>query len=359
MAESFRLIDEGDVFYARALRAIRNAREHIQFMFYIWTDDAVGKVFSRALVRKAKQGVKVTLVVDAIGSHKLSTPAIRRLRKGGVEVFIHNRPHIFRWNWLRYLIRRNHRKIILIDNKKAFTGGFNIMRECSTKHYGANRWLDLMVETESLGLVAALQDQFEDACRRARHTKWSTRLLTRSGNRAILFRGSKTAPTYSMSRYLKRKLRTAKKQIVICVPYFIPYGFFWRILARKLKQGLSVEVILSKKSDLPWIDAVSFLMAYSLQKRGATVWLFDGGINPPRFSHTKLFRIDDMFVTGSANYDYRSMVLNLDTLLAFEKKHADWESLVLRIKKLSRVALAQELKPTLRAWLLWPFRWLL
>ncbi len=358
MKTPVKIITEGDVFYAEAVRAIRRAHSTVSFMVYIWQDDEVGRQFETALIQAARRHVSVQLVIDAVGSFDLPVAAITRMREAGVLVYMHHRIKILRWGWLRYLIRRNHRKIIVIDDRLAFTGGFNIMRECSRRFYGQRRWLDMMIETKVPALVAHLRQQYHDACRRARHEKWTSRLLTRSGNRVIVCGGERIV-TYSMSRWLKRRLRHARAQITVAVPYFIPYGFFWRILAKKLKEGVRVEVILSEASDLPWIDAISFAMASRLRKKGADIYLYRGNGEMPRFSHTKIFRIDDWVGTGSANYDYRSMVLNLDTLLFFRHAPGGWNSAYAALRSQSRMATEADLKPGFRAWLIWPLRWLL
>lgn len=349
---------EGDTFYAAALRAIRGARHSVSFMVYIWQNDEIGAAFEKELIAAARRSVDVRLVVDAVGSFDLPSAVVTQLRAAGVFVYTHHKLKMLRWGWLRYLIRRNHRKIIIVDDNLAFTGGFNIMRECSRRHYGETRWLDMMIETRAPALVAKLAQQFRDACRRARHEKWTTRLLTRSGNRVVLCGGGRVL-TYAMSRWLKRRLRHAREHIVIAVPYFIPYGFFWRILAKKIREGVRVEIILSEISDLPWIDAVSFAMAKRLRKKGAHIYLYRGAGELPRFSHTKLYRIDGWAGTGSANYDYRSMVLNLDTLLFFRSAPAGWNTAYAAMRSQSRIAVDSDLKAGLRAWLIWPFRWLL
>jgi len=353
-----KIITEGDEFYAAALRQIASATRSISLMVYIWQNDEIGNRFENALSRARKRGVHVRLVVDAVGSYELPLSFVERMRSVGVRVYIHNRVRLLRWGWLRYLIRRNHRKIIIVDESIAFTGGFNLMRECSRKLVGKRRWLDMMVETRRREIVFALREQFDNACRRARHEKWGARLMTRSGNRVIVA-GGRRIVTYSMSRWLKRRLRHARAKITIAVPYFIPYGFYHRILSAKMQQGIKVEIILSEKSDLPWIDAVSFAMARSLRRKGATVRLYDGKTHPPRFSHTKLFSIDNWAGTGSANYDYRSMVLNLDTLLFFRSAPSQWSSALAQMRRESWVASDADLKPGFRAWLLWPFRWIL
>lgn len=356
------IITEGDLYYERAVKSILAAKKSVEFMVYIWRDDEIGRRFEEALIRKVAEGVRVELVIDAVGSFELPARCLNRLEAAGVSVYMHHRLRILRFGWFRFLIRRNHRKILIIDGRIAFTGGFNLMRQCSLKYYGEGRWLDMMVATKKPEYVRFLMGQFRDACRRARHRKWAARLLTRSGNKVLVAAGNRLV-AYSMSRWLKRRLRHARSRIVIAVPYFIPYGFFWRILAKKLKQGVEVEIILSESSDLRWIDEVSFRLARRLMDKGACVYLYRGhaagSAGARRFSHAKYFKIDDWVGTGSANYDYRSMVLNLDTLLFFRKSEPGLAGYAENLKSCGHLAARAELKSGIRGWLIWPFRWLL
>ncbi len=358
MQPHYELISEGDRYYARALRAIRRAQHSVQVMVYIWQDDAIGRLFLRALERKCRQNVRVMVVVDAVGSYELPGNFFRKLQEAGAQVHMHHRFRALSWQWFRFLIRRNHRKIIIVDNELALTGGFNIMRECSRRHFGERRWLDLAFASSHAGFIRHLAAQFRDACRRASHEKWAGRQLLRSRNRAILL-SRRRALSYSMSRFLKRRLRQAKQQIVISVPYFVPYGFYYRILKRKLKRGISVEIILPESSDVPLVDGVSFYLARKLLKRGAQIYLYHGPGNERRFSHTKFYMVDRFAGTGSANYDYRSMVLNLDTLVFASSANAQWRAIRNDMKRFSRAATAADLKPGILTYLMLPFRWLL
>jgi cardiolipin synthase len=351
----YELYTEGDSFYADMLRAIRSARREIQIMMYIWQDDHVGRLFRQALEKKCREGVEITVVADALGSFDLPGNFFERLQALGASVYMHNRWQILSWQWLRYLIRRNHRKLLIVDDQIAFTGGFNIMRECSLRHFGHRRWLDVGFVTREKPTVRQLKKQFQNACRRASHRRWATRLLLRSQNRVILFGGSR-AISYSMSRWLKRRLRKAHDKIVISVPYFVPYGFYWRILVRKLRYGVPVEIILPAKSDIAWVDSLSFFMAKRLMSRGAKIYLFGG--DDERFSHAKFFMIDGFSGTGSANYDYRSIVLNLDTLVFTPQKSGDWQKVYGSLVQGSKVATLTDLKTGWFVRLLLLVRWL-
>jgi cardiolipin synthase len=352
---AYELLTEGDVYYARMLRAIRGARRHVQIMMYIWQNDRIGRLFLNALERKCRQGTQVTIVIDAIGSFDLPRTYFAPLQRLGASVYMHHRWQVLSWQWLRYLIRRNHRKLLIVDDKVAFTGGFNLMREASLRHFGHGRWLDVGFVTRAQQPVLQLRRQFQNACRRASHRRWATRLLLRSQNKVILFSGRR-AISFSMSRWLKRRLRKAHKKIVIAVPYFVPYGFYWRILVRKLKRGVAVDIILPARSDVAWVDRLSFFLARRLLRKGANIYLY--GSDDARFSHAKFYMIDGYSGTGSANYDYRSLVLNLDTLVFTPQCRGAWQKVHEEMLQNCRRAAVSDLNAGWFARLLLAVRWL-
>ncbi len=352
---AYELLTEGDVYYARMLRAIRGARRQILIMMYIWQNDRVGRLFLQALANKRRAGVEVTVVVDAVGSFDLPRTYFTPLQRLGASVYMHHRWQILSWHWLRFLIRRNHRKLLIVDDQIAFTGGFNLMRESSLRHFGHNRWLDVGFVTHAHQAVKQLKKQFMNACRRASHRRWATRLLLRSQNKVILF-GGERAVSYSMSRWLKRRLRKSHRKIVIAVPYFVPYGFYWRILVRKLRQGISVDIILPARSDVAWVERLSFFLARRLMNKGARIFLYGG--DDARFSHAKFYMFDGYSGTGSANYDYRSLVLNLDTLVFTAKGDGEWQRTLDEMLQNSRLAEEADLNAGWIARLLLMVRWL-
>lgn len=351
----YELYTEGDSFYADMLRAIRSARREIQIMMYIWQDDHVGRLFRQALEKKCREGVEITVVADALGSFDLPGNFFERLQALGASVYMHNRWQLLSWQWLRYLIRRNHRKLLVVDDEVAFTGGFNLMREASLRHFGHGRWLDVGFVTRAQQPVWQLRRQFQNACRRASHRRWATRLLLRSQNKVILFSGRR-AISFSMSRWLKRRLRKAHKKIVIAVPYFVPYGFYWRVLVRKLKRGVTVDIILPARSDVAWVDQLSFFLARRLMRKGANIYLYGG--DDARFSHAKFYMIDGYSGTGSANYDYRSLVLNLDTLVFTPQIKGAWQKVHEEMLQNSQRAAESDLNTGWIARLLLAVRWL-
>lgn len=138
--EAIQLYTEGDLLFEAMLKAIANAQKQVWMETYIFADDEVGECFAHALAERAKAGVQVRLLVDALGSlfqfYRTLGP---KLERSGVEIH-----HFHRWQWrepLRYNCR-DHRKLLVVDSQKAFLGGFNIHCQSSQRYYGAARWRD-------------------------------------------------------------------------------------------------------------------------------------------------------------------------------------------------------------------------
>lgn len=436
------LITEGDEFYERALSAIRAAESTVYLEMYIFADDEIGREFQTALADAARAGRKVIVIYDRVGS--FSTPAgfWRELSDAGVFVYPYL-PGVSRWLrtgrglfrlWSRLaralralrrgFLRRNHRKTLIVDRRIAFTGGFNIMRECSRRIVGDERWLDTMYITDRPILAHALESYFRDTLQRIRGARresgadfdavrkrvreailypahaaralrlrlpalalWNGARVTYDRNQAVKRKGlgphrPGLSPGYvrmSIPRAFKKLLFHSRRRIWLTYPYFVPYGGMLRLLHRKAGvtrpfrgransvHSVDLRIYLSMVSDLPWMQDITMLIAERLRKRGVPVYLFHGRENAAmsaRFSHAKLALIDDWTGLGASNFDRRSMVLNLESLLlryrspfqaevedffAFLEKHS------VRLDESNR----DQFRPGWRAYLLYPFRrWL-
>lgn len=349
---------------------IRRAQRSVAIDMYIFQDGAVGQRFQRALCQAAQRGIAVTVVYDRIGSLETASAFWERLRQAGVRVF-RFRPwpwqisdwHLPRAHWLQRLLliwrglrigflRRDHRKLILIDERIGYTGGFNLMDECSQRVSGAGRWLDVMLRTEIPIVVQDLYSLFYDTLRRLNEPGAESRAERKRVREAIVYprhRFPAAVPVQRISaiggglprnrwprlrrqlarlrlergrlhvvRALKRLIARSRTRVYLMFPYFVPYGGILRMLGRQAERGVDVQVFLSLESDLPWINVVSHFLAARLKKKGVVVRLYHGKnrtTDPVRFNHAKLCWIDDWVGIGSANLDRRSLVLNLETMV--------------------------------------------
>jgi len=307
------MLDTGPRRLEALIALIAGAELTLRIIYYIYVDDEAGARVRQAMLDAAARGVTVSLVVDGLGSehaeqHRFFDP----LRDAGVDVcrFV---PRLGR----RYLLR-NHQKLALADEARAIIGGFNI----EDSYFGtpveqAWRDLGLLIEGPAAQHIAGYFDALSHWSKRP---KASLRSLRRAlgtwsepeGKTRWLF-GGPTRRLSPWARAVKRDLQAAQ-QIDIIAGYFAPSPGMLKRLDRAGLRG-RVRIVLPSKNDHgAAIWASRFTYAGLLRKR---VEIYE---YQPTKLHTKLFVIDDVVYIGSANYDIRSLFLNLEMMLRIEDK---------------------------------------
>ncbi|HET7845733.1 MAG TPA: phospholipase D-like domain-containing protein [Xanthomonadales bacterium] len=287
---------EGDALYDAMLAAVADARESVRMESYIFCDDEAGEPFVRALADAARRGVRTTLRVDHAGSMLgISREAIATLREAGTT-FAWSR----RWSWrhpLRFN-RRNHRKLLVVDDRIAFLGGFNVHRESSRRVVGDERWRDTHVRFggELVGDVAELFD-----CHGARR-RWRPR---RTDGMYLVTSPSRGAPV-DLRRELAMRFAAARSRLWVTTPYFVPDRRTQTQLLAAARRGVDVRLLVPGKSDVPIVQWAARAAYARLLRGGVRIWEYQ-----PRVLHAKTMLADQDWATiGTANLDYRSLFLN-------------------------------------------------
>lgn len=304
------LLDEGPERLEALVALIEDARQSLRILYYIWDDDPAGRRVRDALIAASERGVQVSLLVDGFGSANAPTGFFQPLLDAGAR-FCRFVP---RWG-RRYLLR-NHQKLALADDDVVIIGGFNISTEYfGTVAEGAWRDLGLRVEGPSVG---RLVDYFDSLFHWAEADEGSIRKLRR-----MLSRHSQTdgqlhwlfgGPTRRLSpwaRSVRHDLNQARSVDMI-MAYFAPsFGMLRRIfgVARRGK----ARIVTAAKSDNRWTINAARFFYWRLLKRGTEVYEYQA-----TKLHTKLLVIDDVVHIGSANFDMRSLYLNLEMMLRVE-----------------------------------------
>jgi cardiolipin synthase len=292
------------------LAAIDAASQSVCLEIYTFEECPLGRLFREALMRACGRGVRVRVLVDAVGSILLPDHFWEPLRKARGEV---------RWFnpiALNRVTIRNHRKLLLCDEGVAFIGGFNISSEYEGD--GVNDgWCDVGLKIEG-PLGARLEQSFDDMFARAdfrhrrfmRWRKFSAKQAVMLPPEQILFSGPGRGQS-PIKRALRKDLAGAKN-VQIMVAYFLPSRRLRRDLMRVARRGGRVQLILAGKSDV----ALSKLAAQSLYRRflrsGVEIYEY-----VPQILHAKLFIVDDAVYTGSSKLDTRSMQINYELMLRF------------------------------------------
>ena len=299
---------------------LQNAKKSINIMFYIFANDSTGKQIRDILVEKAKQGVKVKVIYDAVGSMFTHKRFFKELVKNGgeVESFF---PPLFGIKVLNaYVNYRNHRKIVVIDGKIGYTGGMNLRND----HMGMDRklspWRDTHIRIVGPA-VYELQNTFLSDWRFVNKKYVPTRVYfnetyyykfepvndmsERVGIQIIA--SSPDTLNQPIKECMIKMITLAKKSIKIQSPYFILDDSMRESLILALLSGVEVEVMFPRKADhiTVWLASLTYLK--DLQKYGAKIYLYNG------FLHSKTLSIDESVVTvGSCNMDIRSFSLNFE-----------------------------------------------
>lgn len=297
-AECYTVFGEGDDLYRAMLGDIARATDAIRLESYIFAGDDVGWRFAKALAERAQAGVRVRMHVDAAGAWFEGTEKLlRHLRDAGVEARRFNR-----WCWRdpwRYNIR-NHRKLLVVDATALYIGGFNIHRESSRVQVGNRRWRDVHVRLTGLLVQQAIRrfEELWDGLSTHTAPSWQ-------GPHRLVPNATRACRRALHCLYLDA-LTAAMDSIAIVTPYFVPDRRFRAALARAVRRGVEVRVLLPAHSDQPLAQWASHVMARPLARRGVQFFAYR-----PRMLHAKVTLIDAQWgMVGSANADYRSFFIN-------------------------------------------------
>ncbi len=299
-----------DAFDAFA-EAVEEATDHIHFEFYIWQRDQVGRRFRDLLVEKAKQGVEVRVLYDAVGGAPVKRGFMDPLIEAGGKVtsFL---PVVLFESQLRVNFR-NHRKIIVVDGEIGFTGGLNIGEEY-------NDWVDLAFRLDG-PVVLQLQEVFaEDWYFATGEDLASTHYFrpppehpdlapeSESITARIIASGPDT-PDSTIENVFFMAITSAEDRIFITTPYFVPDQAILMAIKTAALRGVDVRLLTPGKCDVPIAQAAGRSYYAELLEAGVRIYEYEDS----RVLHAKAIVIDEGWaIIGSANMDIRSFLLNFE-----------------------------------------------
>ncbi len=289
---------EGDDLYASMLEDIGQATDTIRLESYIFAGDEIGWRFANALAKKASAGVRVRVHMDGAGAFLEGTEKLfRHLRRAAVDTRWFNR---WRWSDPWHYNRRNHRKLLVIDERCVYVGGFNLHRESSEALVGAQRWRDVHVRLNACLIEPAvgLFDDLWDGRATAVPPPWE-------GVYRLVPNATRMCRHVLYCEYME-SLAAAKHSVRIATPYFVPNRRFRTQLVAAVRRGVEVRVLLPAHSDQRLVQWAGHALARPLARRGVQFFEY-----VPRMLHSKVTLIDDAWsMVGSANTDYRSFFVN-------------------------------------------------
>lgn len=304
---------EGSRLFEDMLRDMENALQFIHLQFYIIRDDVLFGQFVKVLERKVMQGVQVRVLFDAMGCRTVKRRFWKRLKEAGIETaeFF---PALFRRFHLR-MNYRNHRKIVVIDNKVAYMGGFNMGREYIGLDEKFGYWRDTHMRIVG-GAVKSLRQRFVMDWNYASKQKVPEKIRkcdgTEPGTRdfckvQIISDGPDQGNLQIRDNYL-RLIHKAKRSIYIQTPYFIPDEAVLDSLRIAIHSGIEVSIMIPCKPDHMFVYWATYSYIGDLVMAGAKCYTYDNG-----FLHAKGMIVDSsVFCYGTANMDIRSFSLNFE-----------------------------------------------
>ena len=301
------IIDSGKKKYALLFKELEDAKKSILLEYYIISNDEVGKKLRDLLKQKAQQGVGVYLLCDYIGSFSIKQSFINELRQSGVKAYFFRTTKFGRKGQINF---RNHRKLVIIDDEVAYTGGMNIAEE-----YIKDSWNDMHLRIQG-PIVSSLQYTFLMDFNWAKREKDILPTIAMDkhrnhpqGYKALAVASGPADDMDTCQLYYLNLISNAKISVDIVSPFFAPDSAILAAIHSALLRGVKVRLIVPKRSDNNYfVDLSTQEYARSLARRGVDVYFYEKGM-----IHKKLLVADNNLTSvGTANFDNRSFRINFE-----------------------------------------------
>lgn len=330
------LLTSGKEKFKDMFAAISKARHSVHLEYFNFRKDSIAGALFELLEKKVAEGVQVRVLYDAFGNASNNKPIkkdeLRELRSKGLEIYEY---YPMRFPWIDYALHRDHRKIVVIDGKIAYTGGMNVADYYINGTKQVGNWRDMHMRVEG-DVVGDFQNIFlrmwnKTAKQNVAGNEYFPRAITQNdtvleglkmdtcGNNggkviAVVNREPVKSPKIIRETFV-HAINSAQKSIEIVNPYFTLNRKLRKALKKAINRGVDLEIMVSENSDIPITPRVVDYNVRKLQKRGAKVYYYRGG-----FHHSKIMTVDGLYsYLGSANlnarslsYDYECNLLVLD-----------------------------------------------
>jgi len=308
------LLIDGEATFNAIFDGIESARNYLLIEFFIIRDDRLGREFQRRLVDKAKEGVRVFLLYDELGSRKLPNGYIHTLQDAGVAV------HSFRsargWRNRLQLNFRNHRKIVVADGHTAYVGGLNVADEYVGRHPRFGHWRDTHVKIGGPAVpcvqLAFLEDWYWSTGEALTDLIWQTEQFTPPNQPVVILPTGPADDLEYCGLFFVHAMHSARKRLWVASPYFVPDQHVISALQLAALRGVDVRVLLPAKPDHLLVYLSGFSFIEEADDAGVKFYRYQKG-----FLHQKVLLVDDDFAAvGTANLDNRSFRLNFEITVA-------------------------------------------
>jgi cardiolipin synthase len=317
----FTLLENGEEFFPRVFECVAAAQREVVLETFILFEDKVGKQLHAALLKAAANGAQVDVTIDGFGSPDLSKDFISALVQAGVRVHVFD-PSTPVLGWRTNVLRRMHRKIVVVDGARAFVGGINYSAD-HLSDFGPQAKQDYSVEIEG-PIVGTIHDFTHRALaagqRNAQGVQaapWHDRFMVRPAPDAAPAAGQAGAifvtrdnrkHTNDIERHYRIAIRAARQRVIIANAYFFPGYRLIKEMRRAARRGVDVRLILQGEPDMPIVKTAASMLYHHLIKAGVRIYEYC-----ERPLHGKVAVSDGEWATvGSSNLDPLSLSLNLE-----------------------------------------------
>lgn len=307
---SARVLEDGDEAFPAMLEAIKEAERSISLCTYIFDHDPTGLRFRDELARAVHRGVKVRVLIDAVGARYSRPPMVNALQRAGIRVARFH-PELLSWR-MPYFNLRNHRKTLVVDGRIGFTGGLNIRHGHMIRARPRRPVRDLHVRFEGPVVLefqeVFVQDWYSTTGERLSGSDWF-QLVDPVGD--VVARGISDGPDADYEKLqsiLLGALAVAQRRVRVVTPYFIPDERMMDALGVAAMRGVEVEVYVPRRGNLALVQWASQAYWHPILERDVRIFL-----TGEPFDHSKIMTVDGGWgLVGSANWDPRSLQLNFE-----------------------------------------------
>lgn len=319
---SVTLLTSGREKFQDMFAAIRQARKSIHLEYFNFRNDSIANALFDLLAQKVEEGVEVRALFDGFGNDSNNRPLKKKhveyQRSRGIQLYEFDP---IRFPWINHVFHRDHRKIVVIDGRIAYTGGMNVADYYIKGTEVVGEWHDMhcRIEGEEVNTLQRIflrmwnrvtgenvsgEQYFRQVWDNSAFTRLKPDTTSTAGRKMVGIANREPHRTPKvMRRFYVGAINSAKDSIKLLNPYLTLTHSVKKAIKRALKRGVKFEVMLAEKSDIPLTPDCAFYNLHWMMKRGAEVWIFQGG-----FHHTKVIMVDGKFCTvGSTNLDARSL----------------------------------------------------
>jgi cardiolipin synthase len=302
------VLRNGAMFFPSMLAAIRGAQRTINLEFYIYWDGEVGRMFAEALAERARAGVQVKIILDAVGSITMSRALIEFMSRNGIDIEWY---HPLRWYTVSRFNHRTHRKLLVVDGRVGFSGGAGIADTWLGDADSRDHWRETMIRVEG-PVVSQMQSAFMDNWIKSRGElltglDYFPTLESAGDQTAQVIKSSPSEGSSTVKLLYVISVVSAMKSIYISNAYFVPDRDTLRALEGAVRRGVDVRVIVPGEfTDVPVVRQASRWHYEMLLRHGIRMFEYQ-----PTMMHAKTMVVDGVWTTiGSSNFDARSFRLN-------------------------------------------------